>query len=68
MELRLIADNVARGVSEAAKRGIVSRLHRADFEYLRDQADTATQGDLDAFQLDMLTEMIARRLEREAGQ
>lgn len=67
MELRLIADKVAKGVSEAAERGIVRRIHRADFEYLRDQADTATQGELDAFQLDMLTEMIARRLEQSAN-
>ena len=52
MDLKATADRIARTIT-----------HRHSWEQLRDVCDIATGGQLDAFQLDLLTDEVERRLE-----
>lgn len=52
-----IADRLAaRLVGDVEKRGVLDQV------WLRDMCDLATATDLDCFQLDMLTDMVSRRI------
>lgn len=52
--LKVIADKIAQR--------ILKRSARPEIDEIRDIADTATAGDLDTVQLDILTDMIKSRL------